>query len=313
VRRYKVVMDRSIGIVILNNYPLPFGERVGVRGIVFFIILFMSSTVGLAGEDAGPGPGATYLEARSYNNNGVEFVNSGKYEEASGEFQKALEIDPDFHVARYNLGLAYYNMGKTKEAISELEYLTNSSYYFVNAHYNLGTIYLREGMLDEALKQLKVVIELQPNHAEAHFNLGFIYFKKDAFQDAIAEYKKALEINPDSIKGLLSLAFIYEKNNMYKEAIEEYSLALELDPNHQEAQQALGGAKAISQIKEKLKSAPNDAQAYINLGHIYYARGMYKEALDSYNSALQYDPQNNLAKTSAEKAVKRLERPPDIP
>lgn len=247
-----------------------------------------------------------YSDARVFNNNGVEFVSQAEYEDAAKEFQKALAVDPDFHIARYNLALAYYNMGRVKEAISEFEYLINSAYYFVNAHYNLGTIYLREGMIDKATEQLKIVAELEPDHAEAHFNLGFIYFKKDMLDEAIAEYKRGLEIKPDTIKGRLSLAFIYEKKGLYEEAVSEYSAALELNPGHEEARQALGGVQAIARIKKILDITPTDAMGYVYIGHIYYARGMYREAVDSYNKALQYDPQNKIAKASAEKAVIQL-------
>ncbi|OIO78819.1 MAG: hypothetical protein COZ98_06020 [Candidatus Omnitrophica bacterium CG_4_8_14_3_um_filter_43_15] len=244
-----------------------------------------------------------YSEARVFNNNGVDFVASKKYTDAIKEFKKALDIDKSFQAARYNLALAYYNSGKTKDAISELKYLTNSSYYFVNAHYNLGTIYLREGMLDEATEQLNIVIELEPSHAEAYFNLGFIYFKKDLLDDALTYYKEGVEIRPDSVKGRMSLAFIYEKKNMFKEAADEYMKALEFNPDNQDAKQALGGVQAISRIREYLKSDSKDAWAYVYLGHIYYARGMYKEAVDNYNKALQIDPANATAKTSSEKTV----------
>jgi|GEM_PF-3007208 len=247
-----------------------------------------------------------YTDARIFNNNGVDFVSQHKYEEAAKEFQKALEIDPGFHAARYNLALAHYNMGKVDEAISEFVHLTNSSYYFVNAHYNLGTIYLREGMLDEAMERLKIVIELEPNHAEAHFNLGYIYFKKDLLDKAIEEYKKGLEFKPQTLKGHLSLALIYEKKNMYKDAIDEYSKVLEIEPGNKDAKQELNSLKAIVQIKEELNVTPDDVESYIHLGHIYYSRGMYQEASNNYNRALQIDPQNELAKTSAQKAIVQL-------
>ncbi len=243
-----------------------------------------------------------YTDARAYNNNGVDFICKGQYQEASEEFKKALVIDPDFLVARYNLALAYYNLGKVKEAIAEFEYLINSSYYFVNAHYNLGTIYLREGLIEKAVEQLKIVVELDPNHAEAYFNLGYIYYKKAMLGDAIMEYQKGLKIKPDTLKGRLSLAFMYEKKELYKEAFDEYQAALDIKPDSQEARQAMGGLQSVIGIKKMSENNPADAQSYIHLGHIYYARGLYEEAADYYNKALQCDPENQAAKKSLEKS-----------
>lgn len=242
-----------------------------------------------------------YSDARVFNNNGVDFVAQGKYAEAAKEFEKALALDQNFHAAKYNLALAHYNMGKISEAIKEFEYLINSSYYFVNAHYNLGTIYLREGMIDKAVEQFKVVMELESNHPEAHFNMGYIYFKKDMLAEAADEYKKGVQIKPDSVKGHSSLAFIYEKTGLYEEAAAEYSAVSALEPGNQNAKQAIGALKAISRINESLKALKantKDALAYVYLGHIYYAREMYKEAADNYNKALQIDPENKTAKTA---------------
>jgi tetratricopeptide (TPR) repeat protein len=297
------ILNQEAAMEKTRRNPIRLIGLIGLVGLIGFISLIGPDA---AHAEKQLGVNLSYSDARVYNNKGVDLVSQAKYQEAAGEFQNALTIDPDFHVARYNLALAYYNMGRVKDAISEFEYLTNSSYYFVNARYNLGTIYLREGMIDKALEQLKIVIELQPNHAEAHFNIGFIYFKKNMWPEAITEYKKGLEIEPDSIKGHMSLAFIYEKNNKYKEAIGEYSLALDFNPDHQESLQALGGVKAIVQIQESLKKAPNDSRAYLDMGHIYYARGMYKEAIDCYQQVLQYDSQNDLAKTCVKKAIEQL-------
>ena len=124
--------------------------------------------------------------------------------------------------------------------------------------------------------------------------------------EAISEYQKGLQTQPESIKGRLSLAFIYEKKGIYKEAIAEYQAALKLNPGNQDAKQAAGALEAIVQIKEMLKQAPKETSAYIHLGHIYYARGMYQEALENYNKALQFDSDNRIAKTSAQKATVQL-------
>lgn len=278
------------------------GSKILILALMVFIFF---AGVSFAG-DAEPSPVLAYSDARAFNNNGVDFVAQGKYQEAAKEFEKAVALDPKFHAARYNLALAHYNLGSTKEAIHEFQELVNSSYYFVNAHYNLGTIYLREGMVDKAIEQLKIVVELEPNHPEAHFNLGYIYFKRDLLDDAISEYKKGAQIKPDSVKGRLSLAFIYEKKDMYKEAVEQYLAVLELAPDDNDAKQAVGGLQAISSITESLKARPKDALAYIYLGHIYYARGMYREAADNYNKALQIDPKNKTAILAQEKSVMQI-------
>jgi len=278
-------------------------SQILVLVLLFFLVF---ATAAVAGSQDEPGAPLSYSDARTFNNNGVDLVAKAKYQDAAKEFEKALAVDPDFHAARYNLALAHYNMGKVKESIAEFQRLVNGAYYFVNAHYNLGTIYLREGMVDKAIEQLKIVEELEPGHAEAHFNLGYIYFNRNQLDDAADEYKKGLGIKPDSAKGHLSLAFIYEKKGMYKEAADEYQAVLKIEPDHQNARQAAGGLQAVAKIKESLAANPKDASAYAYLGHIYYARGMYSEARDSYDKSLQIDPQNKTVKEALGKAAAQL-------
>jgi len=93
---------------------------------------------------------------------------------------------------------------------------------------------------------------------------------------------------------------------MYKDAIDEYSKVLEIEPGNKDAKQEINSLTAIVQIKEELNVTPEDTEGYIHLGHIYYSRGMYRQASDNYNRALQIDPQNELAKTSAQKAIVQL-------
>jgi len=55
-----------------------------------------------------------------YNDLGVSFVSSGMFDAAIESFNSALELDPRYQDARFNLALAYYKSGLKGKAISEL-------------------------------------------------------------------------------------------------------------------------------------------------------------------------------------------------
>jgi len=48
----------------------------------------------------------------AHNNLGILLVQSGRYEDAIGQFQEALKIKPDYETARRNLDLAERNLKK---------------------------------------------------------------------------------------------------------------------------------------------------------------------------------------------------------
>ncbi len=267
-----------------------------VKYILLLALLFhlvALPNIGLAEEN----------DPREFNNIGVEYISKDEHKQAAVEFRKALKLDPEFNIARYNLGLALYNSGKTDEAILEFEKLIKKSPYFVNAHYNLGTIYLKGKMHEQAKQVLKRVVELKPKHAEAQLNLGYIYYQEGNLDDAIEAYKKGLEIKPDNLRAHLSLGHIYDKKKMYEEAMVEYNTALQIDPTAEPAKIAVGYMEVIKSLEDNIQDVPDDYLSLIHLGHVYYAKKMYKEAITAYKKALEISPANMVAESAMEKAI----------
>lgn len=283
-------------------------EKIMRLFIIFSLVgvLFFGTAKIVCAVEEVSAPSLESKDARELNNAGVNYISKQMYREAAEEFQKALDIAPDFSIARYNLALALYNSGNAEESISEFKKLIQASPYFVNAHYNLGTIFLREERYDEALGRLKKVIELKPDHAEAHFNLGSVYYKKDMYREAIEEYTKGVEIAPDSLNGHLSLGFLYEKVGVYGKALEEYNAALKIDPDNELAKRAIGNVQALQYFSRLITEEPQNSMAHIYLGHIYYAKEMYQEAIEHYRKGLELDPSNKKARPAMERAIVEL-------
>ena len=189
------------------------------------------------------------------------------------------------------------------DRILEFEKLIKKSPYFVNAHYNLGTIYLKGKMHEQAKQVLKRVVELKPKHAEAQLNLGYIYYQEGNLDDAIEAYKKGLEIKPDNLRAHLSLGHIYDKKKMYEEAMVEYNTALQIDPTAEPAKIAVGYMEVIKSLEDNIQDVPDDYLSLIHLGHVYYAKKMYKEAITAYKKALEISPANMVAESAMEKAI----------
>lgn len=65
-------------------------------------------------------------EAKTYNYIGESLIELGKDEEAADAFTTAVNYNPDFERARYNLGRAYVKLGNTAMAQVQYEILKNS-------------------------------------------------------------------------------------------------------------------------------------------------------------------------------------------
>ncbi len=65
-------------------------------------------------------------DAKTYNYLGESFYESGKIEESLEAFNNAVNYNPDFDKARYNLGKTYLKLGDREAANTQLEILKNS-------------------------------------------------------------------------------------------------------------------------------------------------------------------------------------------
>jgi len=95
------------------------------------------------------------------------------------EFQKAVELNPDYYWGHYGLGNVYYEQDKLSQAITQyrkaIEIDPNHKY----AHHNLGLVYENQGKLGRAITQYRKVIQIDPNHSSAPDDLERVRKLKD--------------------------------------------------------------------------------------------------------------------------------------
>jgi tetratricopeptide (TPR) repeat protein len=133
--------------------------------------------------------------AEVHNNRGAELLLEGNYSEAADEFRRAIEIDPNYSDAYYNLGKVY----------SHLEDYSSAEEYYITAieidpddaryHYNLAIVYGKMEMLEESEEEYLYAISIDPFYDKAHNNLGALYVKMGRLEQALAEFTYAYEIN----------------------------------------------------------------------------------------------------------------------
>lgn len=104
-----------------------------------------------------------------YFNLGNIYEREGKFEEAIGQYKRALDIRIDYADAHNSLGLLYLRQGKMDLAIEELTEATRLSPKTALYHRNLGTAYLQAGRRKEARREFERVLQLEPNSRSAEY------------------------------------------------------------------------------------------------------------------------------------------------
>jgi serine/threonine-protein kinase len=234
-------------------------------------------------------------------------MDTGRFEEAVGEFRRALEIDPGAVDAHIKLGATYYDLGKPQEAEESYQKAVNLRPGYWLGYNGLGSFYSRRGRYEEAVPLFRTVISLAPDNLLAHQNLGGVYLKMGRYDEAIAILKKSIELKPTGV-ACSNLASAYVYQGRYREAVPVMEEAVRLLPTHHMLWRNLGDAyqwsgqpaKAPPAYKQALKVAqdvlavsPQDPQTLSSLA-LYWAKlGQKQNARAHLAQALKLAPLDN--------------------
>jgi len=134
----------------------------------------------------------------------------------------------------------------------------------------LGKLYNITGEYEKALHWLSLAADLDPNLYEAYLSSGEVYVKKGNYEKALDNFKTAMsKTNSDHALASIetNMSYVYFRMSDFNES---EKLA----------------KKAIKQLEDK-KISLVSAEAYKNLGTVYYAKGIFPQAITYYSKSLE--------------------------
>nr|WP_277424501.1 tetratricopeptide repeat protein [Bathymodiolus thermophilus thioautotrophic gill symbiont] len=223
------------------------------------------------------------------------------YEEKNQEqkislYQKAIEIDPNYYRAYYNIGTVYDELKEYQKAIDAYKEIIGIKPDYHFAHNNMGIDYNKLKEHQKAIDAYKEAIKIKPNH-RAYYNMGIAYSKLKEYQKAIDAYKEAIRIKPDYHRACYSMGIAYSELKEYQKAIDAYKEAIRIKPDYHRACYNMGIAyselkeyqKAIDAYKEAIRIKPDYHRAY-SMGDAYNGLKEYQNAIDAYAKAIRNEP-----------------------
>lgn len=247
----------------------------------------------------------------AYVNIGNIYDESLRFDEAIEAYNKALSLNAKDDSAYFNLGIAYKHKGENEKAMEAWQNSKRLNPDNPKPHMALADLLYDLGYLDDAQSEYIKITEKWPMLADAQFAIATIYNKKGFLDFAEKRYLKVVELNTSkdlTVKSYINLGII-ESNKKDKEnpdkpaakGLEYIQKALAFNPSDNDALTALGliyykrGAydRAIETFYLVVKSS-NDtkvsAEAYNNIGKAHYKKGEYREALRAFNLGSESDP-----------------------
>lgn len=119
----------------------------------------------------------------------------------------ALEKD-SFAQGNYNVGAVLLQEGNAQEALTWFERAINEEPAYRNARFNLGLSYSLLGRLTDAEEAFLALLALSPDDAPAHRALASVYERLSRFDDAERQYIASLQTAPPEPEVLFGLGAI---------------------------------------------------------------------------------------------------------
>ncbi len=176
---------------------------------------------------------AFFLKAMTYSE-------KGDTASAIFQYQKSVEVEPDFYDAWVMLG----NLQAAKNNPLAEQYYQNALNLDTNnthAIYIMGLYYQNIGKLDDAIGMYESMIDKEESE-NAYYNIGYVNLVYiEDYQQAIINFQKALNINENYYDALFNLALALELSGDKEDARAKYRELLKKVPNHE---------KALSQLNQ---------------------------------------------------------------
>jgi len=225
----------------------------------------------------------------------VAFQRGASMETVASLFNRALQQDPDFWEAQYNLGVIYYNFDKYNKALNQFRNVIQRNPSFYKPHYGMGVIYYLQRNYRGAIRQFNKVLELQPDHDRTLYYLGRVYVRMDSIEKGLKYLDKAAKINPNYAPTQYQIAQANMRRGWYKTAVQALKKAIKLNPGNAKAHNALGECyyrlqrfdEAIIEYKKAIELRKNYSTAYFNLGNTIYKKGALEEIVSAYLEILE--------------------------
>jgi eukaryotic-like serine/threonine-protein kinase len=139
----------------------------------------------------------------------IYVYNNLNWSGAEEEFQKAIQLNPNYATAHQWYGLELLETGRIEEGTAEIKRALELDPLSVIININLGVTFRLARQYDKALEQFGKTLELDPNSPETDYALGSTYLEKSMYKEGIAEATEAVANSHGGARQLALLGYAY--------------------------------------------------------------------------------------------------------
>ena len=212
--------------------------------------------------------------------------------------QKFIAAQPDLAYGHFELGYVFTALQRADEARGEYEKAIAIDPKMAEAYLNLGILFIERDHA-VAVPNLRKAVELLPAQSRPRYLLGVAQENAKDYSAAAESFEGAYRLDPQNLAPILHLANLYIRLKRPADAEAKFRSILEAQPN--DAQALLGVAECLAAEKRAeaadayrryLTVQPTDSATRARLVHLLVEQQQYDAALAELNRAESGDGAN---------------------
>lgn len=220
------------------------------------------------------------------------------YEGALEDYQKAIELKPEFAYPYNNRGIVNADLKNYTQALADFNKAIELFPRYVEGYCNRADMKVEMGDYQGALADFNKAIEIKPDHASAYNDRGTLRYMFRDYTGAIEDFSKAIKWNPNHWEAYNNRGNTKNILQDYRNAISDFEKCIVLNPELPDAYNNRGYAKnnlkdyegALLDLGKAIQLRPEFAEAYNNRAIAYVNLRDYKTATQDLNKAIAIRP-----------------------
>jgi tetratricopeptide (TPR) repeat protein len=208
----------------------------------------------------------------------------GRTQESIELMKAVLEIDPMRASYNNDYGVMLASIDRWDEAAAAYGMAVVLDRKNIDAQYNLALSFLRTGQKERARIELDRALAMRPDLPEALALNGELLHGEGLLAEAVEAFTKAIEGGLKTSNVYVNLGLALESMNSNEEDIQI------LQKRGEVTRATECFERAIDSYKRALEINPRLADAWTNLGHVYYRLHRLEEAGDAYRRSMEIRP-----------------------
>jgi tetratricopeptide (TPR) repeat protein len=186
-------------------------------------------------------------------------MDKNDFEAAVAPLQKVLAEKPEFAYAHFQLAYVYTALKRIEDARGEYERAISLDPKMGEAYFNLGILFMYKPDFPAAVAALRKAVELMPGKPEVLYELAVAQNRSLDDEGAEESFETLLRLNPDHYVANVHVGEYLMSKNKLQEAEARFRHALEIDPNAG----ALGELAVCLEAQKKKAEAVDAYRQYV--------------------------------------------------